>query len=327
MKKKLQIFVSSTFTDLLDERQAAVQAILRAGNIPAGMELFSAGNKSQLDTIKKWIEESDIYMLILGGRYGTLESDSQMSYTEIEYRYALELEKPLFAVVLNEEFIENKVKIKGANVLELDYQDKYKEFRTFVLSKVCRLCKDENEIKLSILESIIDIQDQFVLTGWIKGDEIPDNSILLNELEALRTERNELQKKVVTLETLTKKTTENDLIGDFSFDDINATLTSNIITIPENISAKGVKTDVTALELFTSSSGILTKGVTNYRSSINELFLINTLVPMLLNFGLMGRHTISTSYDKYIISTLGNKFLSIFQLRNAKKTAPASANL
>ena len=65
MKKKLQIFVSSTFTDLLVERQAAVQAILRAGNIPAGMELFSAGNKSQLETIKKWIEESDIYVLIL----------------------------------------------------------------------------------------------------------------------------------------------------------------------------------------------------------------------------------------------------------------------
>lgn len=72
MKKKLQIFVSSTFTDLKKERQAAVEAILKSGNIPAGMELFTSGNESQLETIKRWINESDIYCLILGGRYGSI---------------------------------------------------------------------------------------------------------------------------------------------------------------------------------------------------------------------------------------------------------------
>jgi tetratricopeptide (TPR) repeat protein len=44
MKRKLQIFVSSTYSDLKGERQAAVEAILRSGNIPAGMELFAAGS-------------------------------------------------------------------------------------------------------------------------------------------------------------------------------------------------------------------------------------------------------------------------------------------
>ena len=33
VKKKLQVFVSSTYTDMLVERQAAVEAILRAGHI------------------------------------------------------------------------------------------------------------------------------------------------------------------------------------------------------------------------------------------------------------------------------------------------------
>ena len=63
MNKKLQVFVSSTYTDLIEERQAAVQAILDAGHIPAGMELFKAG-KSQMKTIRKWIDDSDVYMLI-----------------------------------------------------------------------------------------------------------------------------------------------------------------------------------------------------------------------------------------------------------------------
>lgn len=73
MNKKLQVFVSSTYTDLIEERQAAVEAILDAGHIPAGMELFKAGNESQLKTIYKWIDQSDVYMLILGGRYGSIE--------------------------------------------------------------------------------------------------------------------------------------------------------------------------------------------------------------------------------------------------------------
>ena len=66
LKKKLQVFVSSTYLDLKSERQTAVEAILKSGHIPAGMELFSAGNDSQLDTIRRWIDESDVYMLILG---------------------------------------------------------------------------------------------------------------------------------------------------------------------------------------------------------------------------------------------------------------------
>ena len=76
MKKiKLQVFVSSTYTDLIEERQIAVEAILDAGHIPAGMELFRAG-KSQMKTIHKWIDNSDAYMLILGGRYGSIEKET-----------------------------------------------------------------------------------------------------------------------------------------------------------------------------------------------------------------------------------------------------------
>ena len=89
MNKKLQVFVSSTYTDLIEERQAAVEAILDAGHIPAGMELFKAGNESQLKTIYKWIDQSDVYMLILGGRYGSIENKTGKSYTQLEYEYAL----------------------------------------------------------------------------------------------------------------------------------------------------------------------------------------------------------------------------------------------
>jgi hypothetical protein len=108
MKKRLQVFISSTYTDLIEERQAAVEAILSAGHIPAGMELFKSGNETQLDTIKRWIDESDVYMLIFGGRYGSIEPRSGKSYTHVEYEYALEQGKPLFAVVIRDEALKSK---------------------------------------------------------------------------------------------------------------------------------------------------------------------------------------------------------------------------
>ena len=136
MKKKLQVFVSSTYKDLKEERQAAVEAILDAGHIPAGMELFKAG-KSQMKTIYKWIDESDVYMLILGGRYGSIEEESGLSYTELEYKYALSKKMPVFAVVLEESFLFEKAASNGKYaVFEKDYSNKYKSFESFVKGNI-----------------------------------------------------------------------------------------------------------------------------------------------------------------------------------------------
>src|SRR5437016_967972 len=123
MIKKLQVFVSSTYTDMLAERQAAVEAILRAGHIPAGMELFAAGDESQLETIRRWIEESDVFMLMLGGRYGSIEPRSGKSYVELEYEHAIKEKKPFFTAIIGEAFLDSKVKSQGRDVIETIHGD------------------------------------------------------------------------------------------------------------------------------------------------------------------------------------------------------------
>ncbi len=168
MKKKYQIFVSSTYTDLKEERQAAVEAILEAHHIPAGMELFSAGNISQLDTIKKWIDESDIYMLILGRRYGSIEPNSGLSYTEIEYNYAVDKKMPLFAIVMKEKIIKSNI---SESSQEEANKKKYDKFKNVVTSKVCHFFEDIKDIKISIHQSIRDIESNNKLTGWISCNE------------------------------------------------------------------------------------------------------------------------------------------------------------
>jgi hypothetical protein len=49
------------------------------------MELFATGDQSQLQVIRRWIEECDAFVLLLGGRYGSVEPASGKSHTQLEY--------------------------------------------------------------------------------------------------------------------------------------------------------------------------------------------------------------------------------------------------
>jgi len=185
MNKKLQVFVSSTYNDLIDERQAAVEAILDAGHIPAGMELFKAG-KSQMKTIQKWIDESDVYLLILGGRYGSIEEESGLSYTELEYRYALSKNMPVFAIILNDSFIYTKAASKGKDaILEKDNIDKYNSFIKYVKSNIVRFAKNIDSISSIIHATLNDMMSDpdYLLVGWVKSNKTIDNLQILSDVE------------------------------------------------------------------------------------------------------------------------------------------------
>ncbi|WP_394223628.1 DUF4062 domain-containing protein [Priestia aryabhattai] len=193
MRKKLQVFISSTFNDLIEERQAAVEGILNAGHIPAGMELFKSGNESQLETVKRWIDESDVYLLILGGRYGAIEPESGKSYTHLEYEYALEKKIPLFAVVINDSALDKKVSTQGREVLERENIPKYDQFKDLVTSRICRFFEDNKDIKLAIHDTLADFQTRYDFTGWISGRDLPAVDTLIGENAELKAKLEILQ--------------------------------------------------------------------------------------------------------------------------------------
>lgn len=107
VRKKFQVFISSTSDDLKEERKIAIEAILDAGHIPAGMEIFKGGGE-KWETIQKWIDDSDIYVLILGGRYGSTDKQTNLSYTQLEYEYAQMKKIPMFSIVLSDSLLERK---------------------------------------------------------------------------------------------------------------------------------------------------------------------------------------------------------------------------
>lgn len=178
MIKKMQVFVSSTFLDLTEERQTAVQAILDAGHIPAGMELFKGG-KSQMQTIKKWIDNSDIYMLILGGRYGSIEESSGLSYTHLEYRYALSKKMPIFTIILDDNFLLAKAISSGKDaVFEKEHTEKYDLFKKEVKKTVVLYAANRDKIESLIHSQLNDMlhDPDYHLIGWCRADQ-PDSHL------------------------------------------------------------------------------------------------------------------------------------------------------
>lgn len=118
MDKRYQVFISSTFADLEDERKEVMEAIIDLNCFPAGMEMFPAVDMQQFEYIKNIIEESDYYVLIIAGKYGSLDSDG-ISFTEKEYDYACEKKIPILA------FIRGNIDNIPSKDIETD-QDKYK---------------------------------------------------------------------------------------------------------------------------------------------------------------------------------------------------------
>ncbi|KSU06514.1 hypothetical protein KF282_1105 [Lactococcus lactis subsp. lactis] len=230
MEKKYQVFISSTYTDLIEERQKVVEAILNAGHIPAGMELFKAG-PTQEDIIKEWIEASDIYVLILGPRYGSLNKDG-ISYTQWEYNLAKKLDKPMFSLVLTDDYIQKMTEDKRLEVKDLEISDQsYKAFKKDVFHSLVVNIDHPAEIRSGISDCIRDIERRYPekLEGWIKGS-------YLNELEELREENKKLSLELVTRQgevigmQKKAKPVKDDYIGEFSFDAIREVLEASVIT-------------------------------------------------------------------------------------------------
>jgi len=86
--KLYKCFVSSTFKDLEDERKQAIEAIIAMEQIPIALDRFSPSNKSDLEVISRVVSECQIYILIIGHRYGAKVPDSHQSFTELEYKLA-----------------------------------------------------------------------------------------------------------------------------------------------------------------------------------------------------------------------------------------------
>lgn len=319
MRKRYQLFISSTYEDLKLERQAAVEAILKSGHIPAGMELFTAGDESQYQVIRRWIEQSDIFMLILGARYGSIEPSTGRSYVEAEFTYARELGKPFFSVVLSDAGIEAKVRALGTSVLEQQNEAAYRAFKEVVKSHMCAFFESPKDVKLAVLETLPQIAETRKLDGWVLATEAEADPAVAHEMARLSKENQELRAERDALKDRLQKSKENLA----SFEDIYTALLKENIKVPADVTGKD-ETIFSLLELAILCADQLAQGVSNaFTASKFESFIFHKVASQLAVYGLVehAKTPASVHWQRLKLSKAGIKFFTEAKLRMSKVTS------
>lgn len=188
-ERRFQVFVSSTFLDLQDERAAVVSSLLQMDAIPSGMELFPAADDDAWTLITRVIDSCDYYLLVIGGKYGTMDPGTELSYTEKEYDYAEARKKPVMAFLHKSP---EDLKLKDSEKDE-QAREKLKRFREKVeRKKHVKYWLGSEDLAGKVALSLANFRQTYPAVGWIRGD-------VQTSTEALA-ELNELRKRVVEME-------------------------------------------------------------------------------------------------------------------------------
>lgn len=190
---KYQFFISSTYEDLKEARKAVEETIIRAGDIPVGMEAFPAADEEQLNFIQTVIASCDYYILIIAGRYGSTDHEG-VSYTEREYDFAISLGIPVIILLHGD--------IDNLPASSTEASEKGKRNLKAFIQKVTekRLRKTWTSIdalKLNVREAIDYAKATKKRPGWIRGDLAPAEDIL-RQLVTLQVENDALKQKCAT---------------------------------------------------------------------------------------------------------------------------------
>ncbi|MBB6696261.1 DUF4062 domain-containing protein [Clostridium algidicarnis] len=191
MEKRYQVFISSTFADLEEERKAIMEAIVNLNCFPAGMEMFPANDSEQFEYIKSIIDESDYYILVIAGRYGSIADDGK-SYTEKEFDYAKEKGIPVLV------FVKKDITSIPVNKTDDDVEKRKKleQFRKKAMNdRLAKYWDDWKELKYEVFSSLSKSFKTNPRIGWIKGN-IENDDQLLRQVNKLRIENEELNSKI-----------------------------------------------------------------------------------------------------------------------------------
>ncbi len=122
---KKTVFISSTYLDLKEERKKVWECLEKFDVAVKGMEQFGARKSNPLETCLAEVEQSDIYVGILGMRYGSEEPNLGKSYSQLEYEKAIEQNKEILIYIIDEE--NSTVK---PNLIQFDKIHKLNNFKT-----------------------------------------------------------------------------------------------------------------------------------------------------------------------------------------------------
>ncbi|WP_162248078.1 DUF4062 domain-containing protein [Angustibacter sp. Root456] len=172
LDRRHQVFVSSTYLDLVEERRAIIQALLELDCIPAGMEMFPAASEDQWTLIREVIDLSDYYIVVVGGRYGSVTSDG-VSFTEMEYDYAVAKGIPVLG------FVHSDPGSIPVNMSEIDATARVRldAFRAKVMQRMVKEYRTAEELASVVSRGLVRAMKRNPRPGWVRGDQAMTDAV------------------------------------------------------------------------------------------------------------------------------------------------------
>lgn len=239
MEKKYQVFISSTYSDLVEERKKVQEILLMADCIPAGMEAFVATNDEQFNVIKKVIDLCDYYILIVGDRYGSINEKTGLSYTEMEYNYAVGKDIPVLVFCLDEKINLSEDKCEK----NLEKRKKLSTFKEKAMkNRLASIWKDITELSGQVAISIMRAKNEIDRPGWIRANNIGNynGTELLSQINELRIENRELSEKLKDTEN--RLSSQNNLEhSDIAFENTQINIQVHNVNGKKSKSSEAVK--------------------------------------------------------------------------------------
>jgi hypothetical protein len=175
-----KVFVSSTFEDLREERAEVQRGLLKINCFPVGMELFPAADEETWEFIKQQIDDSDYYVVLVGGRYGSLASDG-FSFTEKEYDYARYRDVPSIGFIHYD---------RGAIPVNKSESDpelnrKLDAFISKIKKRPVRTFANPHQLATEVIASFVDLKLSKPRTGYVRTDQVVEYKKYADALEKI----------------------------------------------------------------------------------------------------------------------------------------------
>lgn len=202
-KPKYQVFISSTQEDLRVEREAIIREILKFHHIPIGMEAFTATDDRGWQTILPLIDVTDYYVLIIAGRYGSIDQEKGKSWTQLEYEYAIERKIPVLAFIRHREEIRISQTDQGDGAPEK--QEKLLDFIRLVgLKHQTVKWRTTEELAKEVGAALTnhirrDEDSDNPRPGWYRGDSMLFSANAVEEITRLSAENANLKQDLETI--------------------------------------------------------------------------------------------------------------------------------
>lgn len=186
MEKKYQIFISSTYEDLIEERKKVQDTILSMYQFPIGMEMFSAADEEQWEIIQETIDSSDYYVLIIGHRYGSVIGNGEyagISYTQKEFRYALEKKIPVLAFLIADSVAVIPDKMEKDKDKEAKLQDFINEVKN---GRTVEWWTSPEDLANKVMNAINKQISRGKRPGWVRADKFDVDGTQIELVEMSR---------------------------------------------------------------------------------------------------------------------------------------------